>query len=176
MRARAEVPGSRSRRKALPVPSVLPLIVAVGAVLALAAPQLSGQATPSAEEVARQFVGNYELVSYESFTADGDTVDNGYVGRILYDEHGNMSAVGMPRDLPEDEDGWSGRRGFAYFGTFEVHPEEGYVVHRVRGSPVDPDWVGRELVRYYELEGDLLRLSLRNDEGRTLGTLTWRRY
>ena len=38
-----------------------------------------------------------------------------------------------------------------------------------------PSWVGGDNVRFYEFEGDLLRLSLKNAEGRTTATLTWRR-
>lgn len=134
----------------------------------------------SAQSVERRFVGNYELVSFEVFPEDGEAVDRDYVGRILYDEDGNMSAVGMPRDLPdrfrasEGDDG--PRTGFAYFGTFDVDPRAGTVTHHVRGSPMDPEWVGTDLVRYYELDGELLMLSLKDDDGRTTATLTWRRY
>ena len=51
--------------------------------------------------VKQQFIGHYELVSFVSFPATGGEVDNNYVGRIMYDENDQMSAQGMPRDLPE---------------------------------------------------------------------------
>ncbi|MDX1744587.1 MAG: lipocalin-like domain-containing protein [Halobacteriales archaeon] len=127
-----------------------------------------------------RFVGNYELVSFWSLDDSGEQIDRNYVGRILYDEHGNMSAVGMPRDLP-DRDRRSGddqtvRAGFAYFGRFSLNTDEKYVTHHVRGSPMMPQWTGTDLRRYYELDGDLLRLSLRDDSGRTTAELTWRRF
>ena len=52
----------------------------------------------------------------------------------------------MPLDLPDrspDADGRRQRGGFAYFGTFDVNVDEGYVVHQVVGSPMAPQWVGR---------------------------------
>lgn len=132
-------------------------------------------------EIDPRFVGNWDLVSFVSFRESGETVDNAYVGRIMYDALGNMSAVGMPRDLPGRVAAGSGempRAGFAYFGTVEVHPETDSVVHHVIGSPMNASWVGTGLVRFYEFEGDLLRLSLREGnrpEGRITGTLTWRK-
>lgn len=128
--------------------------------------------------VKQQFVGNYELVSFQSFDSNGAVTDNPYVARIMYDRQGNMAANGMPLDLPDRPAEANGRRqreGFAYFGSFDVNVDEGYVVHRVVGSPMAPQWVGQELVRHYEINSDTLKLSLKNDAGRVTGTLTWRR-
>lgn len=131
-----------------------------------------------AASVPGQFVGDWELVSFVSFRENGEAVDNDYIGRIVYDEHGNMSAVGMPRSLVERAAA-SGdelpRAGFAYFSTYDVHPEDGRVVHHVIGSPMNPRWVNTDLVRYFEFEDGLLKLSLRDEQGRVTGTLTWRR-
>ena len=65
--------------------------------------------------------------------------------------------------------------GFAYWGKVTVDDEKKIVIHHVEGSPLMPGWVGRDNVRFYEFEGDLLRLSLKNADGRTTATLTWRR-
>lgn len=135
------------------------------------------------DEVRSRFLGNWELVSFESFPADGPPVDNDYIGRILYDDRGNMSGIGMPRSLPsraaEANQGGQGeilRAGFAYFSTYEIFPEDSRVVHTVIGSPMNPSWTGTELVRYYEFSPDgLLSLSIRNPDGRVTGTLIWRR-
>src|SRR5690606_1603773 len=112
------------------------------------APVLAQAADAAA--VAGQFVGDWELVSFVSFRENGEAVDNDYIGRIVYDEHGNMSAVGMPRSLVERAAA-SGdelpRAGFAYFSTYDVHPEDGRVVHHVIGSPMNPRWVNTDLVR-----------------------------
>jgi hypothetical protein len=141
-----------------------------------AAMQTSEQ--PDTQSLQARFVGNWELLSFESFGEDGSAVDNDYIGRLVYDEHGNMSGVGMPRSLPSRRGPAGGelpRAGFGYFSTYEIVPEEGRIIHRVIGSPMNPTWVGTELIRYYEFTEGLLQLSLRNAEGRVTGTLTWRR-
>ena len=128
-----------------------------------------------------RFVGHWELVSYVSFRASGETVTNDYLGRIIYDELGNMTAVGMPRDLPEraranpDE---VTRGGFAYFSDATVYPQENRIVHSVLASPTHPSWPGGDQIRFFEFDGELLKLSLREGDqpnGRITGTLTWRR-
>ena len=126
---------------------------------------------------AERFVGDYTLISYVAFPEAGAAVDMAYVGRLSYDSAGNMSGLGMPSGLPEREREAGGRLtgGFAYWGKVTVDDEKKIVVHHVEGSPLMPSWVGGDNVRFYEFEGDLLRLSLKNAEGRTTATLTWRR-
>jgi hypothetical protein len=159
-------------------------VLVLAAVLLLQAPCLVGAqeagTRTSADEVQRKLVGNWELVVYESFPATGGSVDNRYIGRILYDRAGNMSAIGMPIDFPArraaDPENTPTSQGFAYFARIELFPEEDRIIHHVIGSPTAAGWVGTGLVRYYEFEGDdVLKLSIRNAEGRTTGTLTWRR-
>ena len=132
-----------------------------------------GQAQTDAE----RFVGDYTLISYVTFPEVGAAVDMAYVGRLSYDSAGNMSGLGMPSGLPEREREAGSRLtgGFAYWGKVTVDDEKKIVVHHVEGSPLMPSWVGGDNVRFYEFEGDLLRLSLKNAEGRTTATLTWRR-
>ena len=132
-----------------------------------------GQAQTDAE----RFVGDYTLISYVAFPEAGAAVDMAYVGRLSYDSAGNMSGLGMPSGLPEREREAGGRLtgGFAYWGKVTVDDEKKIVVHHVEGSPLMPSWVGGDNVRFYEFEDDLLRLSLKNAEGRTTATLTWRR-
>ena len=141
-------------------------------------PPLQAQGADSLEVIKGRFVGHYELVKYESYLANGQTRDMDYVGRIMYDEHGNMSAIGMPRSLPTSvrEDGAPPRGGFAYFGSVRFDLEDGIIVHEVEGSPTRGTWVGEDNIRYFELTDDgLLKLSLKDAQGRTTGTLTWRR-
>lgn len=132
-----------------------------------------GQAQTDAE----RFVGDYALVSYVTFPEAGPAVDMEYVGRLSYDRAGNMSGLGMPSGLPEREREAGNRLtgGFAYWGKVTVDDEKKIVIHHVEGSPLMPGWVGGDNVRFYEFEGDLLRLSLKNASGRTTATLTWRR-
>ena len=130
------------------------------------------------EAVKKQFVGHYELVSYVSFPEGGGVVDNNYEGRITYDEHDNMTAQGMPRDLPARAAASSTNvsGGFAYYGSVTWDIENQIVTHHVEGSPSRGSWVGEDNVRHYEWEDGLLKLSIVNAEGRTTGTLTWRRF
>ena len=132
-----------------------------------------GQAQTDAE----RFVGDYTLISYVTFPEAGPAVDMQYVGRLSYDRAGNMSGLGMPSGLPEREREIGSRLtgGFAYWGKVTVDDEKKIVIHHVEGSPLMPGWVGGDNVRFYEFDGDLLRLSLKNAEGRTTATLTWRR-
>ena len=132
-----------------------------------------GQAQTDAE----RFVGDYTLISYVTFPEAGPAVDMQYVGRLSYDRAGNMSGLGMPSGLPEREREVGSRLtgGFAYWGKVTVDDEKKIVIHHVEGSPLMPGWVGGDNVRFYEFEGDLLRLSLKNSDGRTTATLTWRR-
>ncbi|WP_339866953.1 lipocalin-like domain-containing protein [Pseudohongiella nitratireducens] len=128
--------------------------------------------------VKQQFVGHYELVSFVSFRENGDVVDNNYVGRIMYDDNDEMSAQGMPKDLPERAAQSSERisGGFAYWGSVSWDIANGIVTHHVTGSPTRGSWVGEDNVRYYEFtDVGLLKLSMKDEDGRLIGTLTWRR-
>ena len=127
-----------------------------------------------------RFIGDYELVSYFTFPEQGPARDMQYIGRLSYDEFGNMSGLGMPIDLPQTEaasqpEGERVIGGFAYWGRASIDSKERIVTHHVEGSPMVPRWVGGDNVRHYEFDRDLLRLSLKNPEGRITATLTWRR-
>ena len=150
---------------------------AVGLALMLCMLALPLTAVGQAQMDAERFVGDYTLISYVTFPEAGPAVDMQYVGRLSYDRAGNMSGLGMPSGLPEREREAGSRLtgGFAYWGKVTVDDEKKIVIHHVEGSPLMPGWVGRDNVRFYEFEGDLLRLSLKNAEGRTTATLTWRR-
>lgn len=128
--------------------------------------------------IKQQFVGHYELVSFISYPATGGEVDNDYVGRIMYDESDQMSAIGMPKSLPERaaQSSENVRGGFAYWGPVTWDIDNQRVIHHVEGSPTRGSWVGEDNIRFYEFTADgLLKLSIRDEAGRTTGTLTWRR-
>lgn len=136
------------------------------------------QAADDLDSITQRFVGDYELVSYFTFPAQGDAVDMNYIGRLSYDALGNMAGLGMPKNLPERAADSTERvmGGFAYWGPFSVDVEKQIVLHHVKGSPMVPRWVDGDNVRYFEFEGDdILKLSLKDDSGRITATLTWRR-
>lgn len=129
------------------------------------------------DDLKAQFVGDYELVSYLSFPREGEAIDREYIGRLSYDAFGNMAGLGMPKDLPERAAQASQRTtgGFAYWGKVSYDIENSIVTHHVEGSPMLPQWVGGENVRHFEFVDGLLKLSLKDDDGRITGTLSWRK-
>lgn len=130
------------------------------------------------DAVQRQFVGHYELLSFISYPEQGGEVDNHYEGRIAYDAHGNMSAIGMPKDLPAraaaSSENVSG--GFSYYGNVSWDVANQIVTHHVTGSASRGSWVGEDNVRYYEWIDGLLVLAMKDSAGRIIGKLTWRKF
>lgn len=145
-------------------------------LFALGLPTVSA-ASEAEAALQQKFIGDYELVSYIQFPAAGGEIDMNYIGRLSYDAFGNMSGLGMPRDLPQ-RDAQAAERvtgGFAYWGKVSYDVAGQRVIHHVEGSPMIARWVGQDNIRFFEFEGDLLRLSLKDAQGRISGTLTWRR-
>lgn len=130
------------------------------------------------------FAGNWRLVSFVTVGDDGVATPSRYTdGRIMYDAAGHMAAqltfANRPPLAPEAteaERAVAQASYLAYYGTYQVDAQAAKVTHHVQGS-TNPNWPRTDLVRYYEFadDGDTLRLSLRNDAGRTTGTLTWAR-
>ena len=130
------------------------------------------------EAIKQQFVGHWELVSYVTFPEEGGVRDMNYIGRITYDGLGNMTAQGMPKDLPERaaQSRENVRGGFAYWGDVVFDLENNIIIHKVTGSPTRGSWPGEDNIRYFEFEDGLLKLSMKDDAGRLIGTLTWRKF
>jgi hypothetical protein len=131
-----------------------------------------------------RFVGNWRLVSFVNIDDKGVSTPNPFTGgRIMYDAAGQMAAqlthanrVALPAD-PSDALRAAASRGYvAYYGGYEIDSAAAKVTHHVEGS-TNPNWPTTDLIRYYEFAdgGDTLKLSIRNDAGRTTGTLTWAR-
>lgn len=153
-------------------------LAALGLLAGLALMPLAQAQDAALEAVKRQFIGHWELVSFISYPAEGGERDNNYIGRIMYDENDQMSAQGMPKDLPARaaQSTTNVAGGFAYWGPVIWDISQNKVTHKVEGSPTSGSWVGEDNVRYYEFTPDgLLKLSIRDESGRTTGTLTWKR-
>ena len=143
------------------------MIRLLGAAMAIA---LAGTQTadPSSEVISRQLLGNWKLVKYEIFDANGGTRPGRYdVGRVAYEASGEMTAHLM-HSGPE-------HAYLGYFGPFTVDAAKGTVTHHVIGSS-NQSWIGTEQVRYYGFSTDAnqLTLSLKTN-GRVTQTLTWSR-
>jgi lipocalin-like protein len=119
-------------------------------------------------------------------TADPDLGPHA-AGYIFYDSTGHMGVQIMNPDRPKwktddqptRDEAMTSVAGFeAYSGTYEVHESEGYVVHHTELS-LDPNGVGRDRKRKFELNGNQLRLTpppLKTISGATVDeTLVWER-
>ena len=113
-------------------------------------------------------VGNWTLVSYEAVAPDGTrSLPFGRaVGRLSYDDHGNMAGQVMRPDRApvnvgrgEAQQVRAAYIGYiAYFGTYVVNAARDSVTHFVQGA-LNPTWVGGEQVRRMRFEGDILILE-----------------
>jgi CubicO group peptidase (beta-lactamase class C family) len=132
----------------------------------------------------RRFAGNWRLVSFVNIDEKGATTTSRYTGgRIMYDAAGQMAAqltwADRPRlSAPSTEPQRAAAYGsfLSYYGGYAVDEATKKVTHFVEAS-TNPNWPGTDLIRYFEFadNGDTLKLSVRNDAGRTTGTLTWAR-
>ena len=133
-----------------------------------------------------RLVGTWTLVSYET-NEEGGKRGKPYgnaIGRLEYDDHGNMSGQVMRPDRPRvgrGEGNAQQLRGaymgyIAYFGTYEVAPDGRSVVHHVEGA-LNPGWVGGQQVRGMRFDGDRLILTADvHKAGATVThTLIWER-
>ena len=133
-----------------------------------------------------RLIGSWRLVSYETTDAAGRTGRpyRDAVGRISYDEHGNMAGQVMRPDRPHVDGGEaqapqarSAYLGYiAYFGTYDVAADGRSVVHHVEGA-LNPAWVGGDQVRRLRFDGERLVLSAEMPKGDGVVThvLTWER-
>lgn len=136
--------------------------------------------------VSERLIGSWRLVSYETRDPTG-RVGQPYaeaVGRLTYDDRGNMSGQVMRPDRARVEVGKGNAQtvraayiGYiAYFGSYEVAADGTSVVHRVEAA-LNPEWVGGTQVRKLRFDDERLVLSadvLKKGDIVT-HTLTWER-
>jgi hypothetical protein len=123
--------------------------------------------------IASKFIGAWRLVSAEAQRPNGEIVPYRYgagtIGYIMYDATGHVAVQimqpnrpkfvsgdldkGTPEEIKAAFDGYG-----AYFGVYEIHEAEGFVIHRVEGS-LFPNNVGTEQKRFFEFSGDRLILK-----------------
>ncbi len=152
---------------------------------------LAGLSTTVAAQSRGDLVGLWRLTSCES-SDSGRVVLRPFgehpVGQIRYDAHGDMSTVLMKPGRPlfasgdrrgaTDAELRAAFEGFdSYFRTYSLDTANGTVTHHVTGAAY-PNWVGRNQLRYYRIEGTQLVLSTRPFQlgGRALTTVcVWER-
>ena len=137
-------------------------------------------------------VGAWKLVSFESRKDNGDVTypfGQDAQGSIIYTATGRFAVQllrgARPRFVSADqmkgtaEEIKAGFEGcIAYYGSYEFHPEAGFVVHHVERS-LFPNWEGQDLKRFVELAGDRLQLrtppTVWGGGGAIVGVLEWER-
>jgi hypothetical protein len=140
----------------------------------------------SAADLQKKFVGSWKLISVEGQNRPANTTS---VGMLTYDNAGHMSVHIVRGDRPafpngrarasEKEKAAAFDSYTAYYGTYTFEPENGIVIHHLEGS-LSPGQIGQDNIRYFELQGSRLTLSVANDGkgGRlarkdTTSHLTW---
>jgi len=120
----------------------------------------------------KKFVGSWKLKKWTAELNDGKVVfpfGEDAVGRISYDDKGNMSVHIMKnnRQRFESEDPLQGKPEemitaykdiLAYCGNYEVYNNPNQVVHQIKISSF-PNWVGQNQIRKFEFKDDKLILS-----------------
>lgn len=109
------------------------------------------------------------------------------VGYLMYDSTGHVCAqlinTARPRwkddDVPTPEEARSAIVGFGgYCGRYEVHADDGYIVHFPEADIV-PNEIGQALKRSFALDGDRLQLKAierrATDGVLTTKNITWTR-
>jgi hypothetical protein len=136
--------------------------------------------------VSERLVGSWRLLSYETVDPAGrrGRPYAAAVGRLTYDDRGNMAGQVMRPDRARVAIGVGNAQtvraayiGYiAYFGSYEVAPDGASVVHHVEGA-LNPEWVGGEQVRKLRFDGEHLVLSADVTKNGEIVThsLTWER-
>jgi hypothetical protein len=121
-----------------------------------------------------QLIGTWKLVSseFKYIYSDGQVVyplDRDAAGLLIYSSRGYMSAQLMRTDRPSFKSGNLSRGtpeeikaafdGYiSYYGTYDVNMEQKVIIHHVEGSYF-PNWVGQDLVRFFQLSDNRLILT-----------------
>ena len=121
-------------------------------------------------------MGTWRVVAFESHNTDGTVIkefgDNS-LGYFIYDGTGHLAIQVMENPAKNDTP-----VSFAYFGTYRVDATKGIVVHHVEGAvegdgsagPKVRQYIGKDELRPFRLEGDRLIIEIRrtNNAGLTL--------
>jgi Lipocalin-like domain len=126
-------------------------------------------AADDAATLQKKFVGSWKLVSIEGPNRNSSVKS---VGMLTYDATGHMSVHIVRGDRPAFPNGRARATDkekaaaldtyTAYYGTYTFEPENGIVIHHLEGS-ITPGQIGQDNIRYFELDGTKLTLSVAND-------------
>lgn len=126
----------------------------------------------TAAALQKKFVGSWKLISIEGANPNQQPIDGKPFGLIMYDNSGHMAVQIVRGDRPAFPNGFAKATDqerahaystyTAYYGTYSFEPENNIVIHHLEGS-LAPGQIGQDNIRYFELKGNRLTLSVAND-------------
>lgn len=133
----------------------------------------------SLESVRRQFEGQWDLVSAETYDASGQPHALKVKGRLTYDAYANLTVDARFAEGQEQMDG-SVKNLLSYKGRAVIDTAKSRLVlqevEKRNASGADaPEGMEAANARYYAFEGDLLTLTMKDAAGKTTGKSVWRR-
>jgi hypothetical protein len=162
--------------------SALALLAAGGLVAACAASPRTrplntspvNEGADSTQSVRRQLQGRWTLVSFETYPAPGQVSKQDAVGELTYDEYGNLVIRAALTGVPAGEQA----KLLRYSGRAVVDAQNHRLVLQAlegQGGEALPAAVAAEQARYYEFDGDLLKLTVKDSNGRPTAMITWKK-
>lgn len=120
----------------------------------------------------KELIGTWHLLSCTIIYDDGREEDywgENPKGVLIYDNEGTVAAqLGKRGRTLFAQNDWSKgtfeelKDAFqtyqAYYGTYELHADEGYVIHHVNGA-IFPNWEGKPEKRFFEIDGNKLHIT-----------------
>jgi len=169
----------------MPRHRVLAAAVALAAVVSLAACAASPRTRPlqtnpvndaadSTQSVRRQLEGKWTLVAFETYPAAGQVAKLEAVGELTYDAYGNLVIRAALTGVPSGEMA----KLLRYSGRAVVDPQNHRLVLQAmegQGGQALPAAVAAEQVRYYEFDGNLLKLTVKDRDGRPTAMIIWKK-
>lgn len=129
----------------------------------------------SVEWVRRQLQGTWVLTGLDLFSPSGERIAAQATGRLEYDEFSNLSMQGNLTAGPEIDSSV-----LNLTGRVAIDPKKQTLQFQDVDAPtpdgkrVDP-LLAATHVRYYELTGDLLKITVKDAKGLTTATATWKK-
>ncbi len=131
-------------------------------------------AADSTQSVRRQLQGRWTLVSFETYPSAGQVSKLDAVGELTYDEYGNLVIRAALTGAPSGELA----KALRYSGRAVIDAQNRRLVLQAlegQGGEALPAAVAADNVRYYEFDGDLLRLTTKDSGGRPTAVITWKK-
>jgi hypothetical protein len=142
--------------------------------------------------IAEKIIGKWRLVSIEDHRPHSPQREYNPTGYIIYDATGRMAvqitrrsdrAKFASQDITQataEEKAAAFSSYAAYYGMYTINEAAGTITHHVEGS-LNPNEVGKDLVRYFKLSGNRITLiPVETNDGRPatsppVRSLTWER-